>query len=282
MINDGYSVLLLSRSNDYKIFGLNKKSKKIKFLTGDFLSVDKKINELRKFKPDILVHLAWEGLPDTGMEFSLKNLEGGLKIFQMATDVSVKHVIAVGTQWEYGTRKGTAREDDKLDPFNPLAAAKISLELLGREMAKTHNIKFSWLRLFSVYGPGQRPGALIPSVVRSLKDGNSPQIKALDARNDFVYVDDVARAVSCVIKNQKEQFGFYNVASGKLTGIREIVGRIYKKFGKRIGKNMKSHGASHVPGLQADISRIKCEIGWRPEIDIVNGVGMTVDYFKNL
>ena len=282
LYREGHTILLVSRDAKPNIFGLKSFPKRVRVIRGDLQSMQKWESKVKKFRPDALIHLAWEGLPQANIELSIKNIEYSLRLFAFAAQNGIKHIIGVGTQWEYGDRKGVAREDDALRPFNPLAAAKISLQYFGEALAKEKNTKFSWLRLFSVYGPGQRSGALIPSVVRSLAAGATPQIKSLDAKNDFIYVEDVARAITLVLRKQKPQMGIYNVASGKLTSIHEIMREMYKIFGKKMDTNLKSHGKSHVPGLIGDISKIKKEIGWKPQISTRAGIVETVSYFKRV
>ena len=278
---DGHTILLLSRIPRAQVFGLKTFPKRIQVVKGDLAGITRWKSKLKKFKPDAAIHLAWEGIPRTDIEVSIKNLLFSLELVKMLGEIRCKHIVAVGTQWEYGHKIGKIKETAELEPFNPLAAAKTSLELFGREIAKEKDIKFSWLRFFAVYGPGQRSGALIPTVIRNLKEGAVPQIKSLETRNDFVYVDDVAAAVAMVLKKQREQIGIYNVGSGKLTSIKKIVGLICKAFGMKMDKGLKSQGQSHVvSGIFADISKIKKEIGWKPATNIGKGIKEMVKYYK--
>lgn len=281
LVTQGHTVLLLSREARQEMFGLKTFPKRVSVIRGNLQNINAWKKRVRRFKPDVLIHLAWEGLPKTSIEPSAKNLLASIPLFLMAAESGCRHLVAVGTQWEYGDRKGAAREDDPLIPYNALAAAKIALLHFGKEIAKEKNIKFSWLRLFSVYGPGQRPGSLIPSTVRTLEQGFDPQFKSLDTKNDFIYVEDVARAISAVLKKQKPQIALYNVGSGKLTSVREIVREIYHAFGRRMGSGLVSHGQSHVPELLADISKIQKEIGWKPRTSIKDGIRKTVRYLKD-
>ena len=124
-----------------------------------------------------------------------------------------------------------------------------------------------------VYGPGQRPGALIPSLIESMRRGAKSEIKNPRGGNDFIYVDDVARALAMIIKKRiRSRNAIYNIGSGRLTGVGRITNEVYGRKGRAPRK---------VHGFWADISKIRREIGWRPEISIAKGIGIIVDYHKS-
>lgn len=268
----GHSLLLLSQ----------KPLEDIDFIEGDLADIDKWKAEVEKFKPDACIYLAWEGLPDYSAVISIRNLEYGIKLFRFLAEIGCKTILSTGTCWEYGQQSGKLSEDMALKPLNAFTAAKNSLHWLGKEIAKENNMQFIWTRLFYVYGPGQRETSLIPYLINCAKTGKTPEIKNPSNKNDFIYITDVVRAIVLLLKHCKKG-GIYNIGSGKLTAVKDIVEIIAKKFD--IYEEWKNIIPLKINTLAtnfyADISKIKGEIDWELKVGIEQGIQKTIDnYFS--
>lgn len=259
----GHSLLLLSQQPP----------ERINTVKGDLSEIDKWKAEVKKFKPEACVHLAWESLPSYDAKTSARNLKYGLDLFDFLAAIACKTILSTGSCWEYGKQSGKLNEDTPLRPFNAFSAAKNALHWLGEEIAKENNMKFIWTRLFYVYGSGQRETSLIPYLINCAKTGKTPEIKNPSAKNDFVYIENVAEALSMLVENCKKS-GVYNIGSGYLTSVQEITEMIYNNFGSQ--ERYKSAVLQPTDVLStdfyADISRIKKEIGWQPKVSIKKGI----------
>ena len=285
LMRDGHKLLILAQEKDRRLS--LKPLPGVNFIYGDLSDLPRWKNKLKAFKPEVAVHMAWSNIRDTGFEWSVKNLEESLSLIGFLNKIGCRLIVGAGTQWEYGHDKtGKIKENASREPYNSLAAAKIGIELLGTKLALEANTRFIWLRLFTIYGPGQRPGALIPSVINSFKKGEAAEIKSGNAKHDFIYVEDVADAIAMVIKKCRVQTAIFNVGSDKLDGVLKIAKLISKEFpGSRINlaNEKTAKGKQHiVTGLYADIGAIKKATGWRPKTSIAAGVKKTVSYFKNI
>lgn len=266
-------ILALTRSN-VKSFDKN-----IKFLKCDLSSIKTYKKELSKFKPDAAIHLAWQGIPNYNIENSLNNLNQGIELINILIAAGCKKIIAAGTLWEYGTLKGKVAESTIPVPHNIFTATKNSLNLIGKEICREKNVEFIWARIFYVYGPGQRRDSLIPYLIDCLYKNTEPEIRNPEARNDFVYVEDVADAIfKLLIK--KSPSGDYNIGSGKLTSIKHIISQIYKGFYKK-QKYLRGrkHSMDFINGIYADTSKINKVTGWIPKTTIDSGIGKTIESF---
>src|SRR3989338_8002001 len=101
--------------------------------------------------------------------------------------------------------------------FNPDAIIHLAWEGLpdhgtkiGMEIAKEHNTRFIWARLFYVYGPGQSELSILPYLIQCAKNKKTPEIKNPSAKNDFVYIQDVADAL-CLLLQKSAKTGVYNI-----------------------------------------------------------------------
>lgn len=245
------------------------KNNKLFLLSKNLADIESWRKEVEDFKPDVAIHLAWEGLPDYSAETSIKNLKYGLDLIKMLAEIGCKRVMSVGSCWEYGEQSGRLKENAVLKPNNAFSAAKNALHQLGGEIAKENNIQFIWVRLFYVYGIGQRETSLIPYLINCAKTGKTPDIKNASAKNDFIYIEDVIEAISMLVKKCKKS-GVYNIGSGHLTSIQEIIKMIFNNFG--LDYQCKENKICNSSDFYSDISKIKKEVGWKPKVAIKEGI----------
>lgn len=265
-------VLLVSESE--KEISSKNIHQNIKRVYGNLSDIDKWKEEVKKFGPDVTLHLAWEGIPDYKSETSVKNLKYGLDLVLMLSKIGCKKFIGAGSCWEYGNKPGELNEDMPINPHNAFTAAKNSLNQMGKAIAEENNMHFIWTRFFYVYGPGQKESSLIPSIIASIKKGKIPEIKTPFAKNDFIYVEDVADALIMIMKKGNLN-RTYNIGSGSLTCVNDIIKEVYQNLGienKANFNNPPGDTNSSYRDFWADNSRIKNEIGWVPKTAIKQGI----------
>lgn len=269
---EGCNILLLTCASKENIPPIMK-SKKIKIVLGNLSDINKWKNKLTQFKPDTTIHMAWEDIPDYGVKKSIKNLKYGLNLFEELAEIGCKKIICTGSCWEYGQNQGKLSEDFPTRPSNAFTTAKNALHYLGREIAKENNMQFIWTRLFYVYGPGQRGNSLIPYIINCVKEGKELRIKTPSARNDFIYVEDVAKAIVAILE-KSNQNTVYNIGSGYSTSIQDIIKIIYSKLHLHCKPKDNIFNIKNVysDNFWADISKIEKEIGWEPKITIEEGI----------
>ncbi len=292
-----HELRLLSR-NPERYGGLESKS--TKFISGNLSDVTEWKDEVKEFNPRAAIHLAWEGIPDYSSVTSIKNLMQGINLYSLLAETDCKQIISTGSGWEYGLQRGSLAETTAINPHNAFAAAKNSLHWVGRHLAEENGMQFDWLRIFYVYGPGQREGAIIPYIIRCIKDGRIPEIKTPSASNDFVYIEDVVEAITKLSVGStaddwepgqtgslvsdyprslpRSQHGsVYNIGSGTLTRVGEIISLIYTKLGKEPDIACEGNKISpHYDGSFADLTHIKERIGWEPRVNLSEGISRMI------
>jgi len=247
----------------------------VQVLSGDLDRLDQIKPQIRKIRPDICIHLAWEGIPDYGYEISLRNLTQGTAFFRcLIEECGCRKIVATGSCWEYGRAFGACREDDPAMPGSYFAWAKQSLCNFGLMLAAMHSISFIWIRPFYVYGPGQRAESLIPYLISELKKGQRPQAKtALDA-NDFVYVTDVAQALVKAAFKEGVPGGIYNAGSGISTPVWRICELLEQALGKGTGhfKQLKESAPKATMDFWADTGKARELLQWEAGISVEEGI----------
>ena len=273
LLDRGHSLLVLTRSaRDNK----TTKQQGLTFLSGNLHNCNAFYEPVAEFQPQALIHLAWEGLPDYGLDNSQKNLEYSINIFSLAVKVGCSCILSTGSCWEYTAKSGKITEDDALDNKRIFSAVKSAIRSIGEAIAFENKILFYWLRLFFVYGPGQKQTSLLPHVISSIQQGQKPQIRHPHARHDFVYVADVTRAIIAVIEYQPQNH-VYNVGSGYSTSVGEIARIVYDKLKLSHDGIVLQNSSTPAQNFWADLSRIQADIGWQPAYNAKSGISTVVD-----
>ena len=215
-----------------------------------------------KKKFDFIIHLAWIGIPNLNYKNSVENLKLNIDFLNWIIKNKItKKLIIAGSCLEYYATNGSCKEDDKIHNFkNFFSFSKISIYNFLCTLNKKYNFKFYWLRIFFLFGPNQRSGALIPYLNKCKKNSQKPLIKNIKSCEDYVHIDDLNHLILKII-TKEGQSGIYNVGSGKLVHIKEILNSIYNtKLEKKLSKK----------GIYANLSKTKKQFGWMPKINILN------------
>jgi nucleoside-diphosphate-sugar epimerase len=247
-------------------------------LIGDLNNIIDLESQINEFKPDVLLHMAWQGIPDLGRENSILNLENSIQLFNLAVKCGVKKVIVTGSCFEYDLKEGICSEDKDTGASDFFPWAKDSLHTYLQVLALNENIEFNWLRIFYVYGPGQRSGSLLPFLVSNYMKGEVPGVRTPEDSNDFVYVDDVVDAMlSCI--EEKVPSGSYNVCSGEVIKVRDICDLMATEFDMI---NTEWNKQEEIKSFFGDYSKLNGITGWKPTTSVQDGIKKYVEWYKTI
>jgi len=282
----GKHVLNLLLKHDHTVLALTRSKKKdgniegfLTYIHGDLQDITNLTATVKSFKPDAIIHLAWQGIPDYSKEMSYKNFELSKNLFNMAVEIECKCILTTGSCWEYVERKGILKENDKLESEEYFPKVKNSLRLFGEDLSNKNNILFYWLRLFYVYGPGQKRNSLIPHIIDSLLAGKIPQIQTPYNKNDFIFVEDVAEAIVRVLEHQPLK-KIFNVGYGHSLAVKDIIKTIcdISHIAFEESTFIKKQTID-IQDFWADINSIQNNIEWKPKFNIESGIRKTIKYF---
>lgn len=271
--NDSFKVLLVVKSIKYY-------QKNILVIEDNIGQLKKKnLNVIKKFKPEIIINLAWTGIPNYSFRNSIINFFNHFKFISTLCELkSVKKIIMTGSCWEYSPNSGNCKETDRVIPRNEFTWSKISLLNELRRITKLNKINFIWLRIFFMYGKFQKKKSLIPYIIKSLKNNKKPKIENPSNKNDFIHVDDVCDIIISFI-NKNKVSGIFNVGSGKLNSVIEIYNKILKKL--KLIKNKKyqiiKKKEKRYRYNRADIKKIVNHTKYRQKINIDDGINRLLE-----
>jgi len=238
---------------------------------------------LQSVKPDIVVHSAWEGVGGAlrSGDIQLDNIRTTVGLADAAIAAGVRKFVGIGSQAEYGRYDRKIVETDLPQPTMLYGAAKLSACHLAAQRCREAGISFAWLRLFSVYGPGDNANWLIPSTAASLVSGKAPLCTAGTQKWDYLHIDDVADGVLAAAVTDGAT-GVFNLSSGRPVAVRQIVEtlRDLAAPGMALSFGAIPFGPDQIMHLDGDNSRLRAATGWSPKISLSEGLAQVVDQLR--
>lgn len=223
LLRQGHRVIATSV---HKEKAVNKKwFDKVIYKPFDLTFFDKSINYFDFFlNPDLMVHLAWKGLPHYKNEFHLtENLPAHVQFLKNILDNGLRDIAVTGTCLEYGMKEGSLSEELICNPENPYAIAKDELRKYLETYSLEKKINFKWIRLFYMYGEGQNTNSLISQLENAIqKKSEIFNMSGGEQERDYLPVQQVAEYI-VKISLQNKIAGIINCCSGNPVKIKELV-----------------------------------------------------------
>ncbi len=174
--------------------------------------------------PDILIHLAWQGLPNY---MSLHHFEIELPVQYDFLSALIKEglqsLVVVGTCFEYGMQSNSLSEELDTKPSNPYGFAKDCLRKQLEFLKIQHNFKLTWARLFYLYGDGQSDSSIYQQLKRAIQDFEPKfNMSKGEQLRDYLPVEKAAQYLVSLGLLQKD-IGVVNVCSGESISVRNLV-----------------------------------------------------------
>jgi nucleoside-diphosphate-sugar epimerase len=238
---------------------------------------------LRSVRPDVVIHCAWEGVGGAlrSGDIQLDNIRSTVALADAAAAGGTRKFVGIGSQAEYGRYDRRIVESDPPQPTMLYGAAKLAANHLSAQRCREAGIAFAWLRLFSVYGPGDNPNWLIPSTAASLVRGSRPRCTAGTQKWDYLHIDDVAEGVLAAATTD-EATGVFNLSSGNPVVVRTIVEmlRDIASPGFRLKFGEIPFGPDQIMHLEGDNSRLREATRWSPQVPLGEGLRQVVEELK--
>ncbi|HEY6391227.1 MAG TPA: NAD-dependent epimerase/dehydratase family protein [Bryobacteraceae bacterium] len=236
-------------------------------------------------KPDWVFHLAAYGAypNQTGLpRMVATNLMGCAALVAACVETGVESFVHTGSSSEYGFKDHAATEDEVLEPNSHYAITKAAATHYCQCVARERNLNAVTLRLYSIYGPFEEPGRLIPTLIRHGLRGVLPPLATPGTARDFVYVDDAVDAMLQVAATPSIQRGaIYNICTGVQSTLADVVA-----VARKLMKISAEPVWSTMPDRSWDTDRwvgsphrIKKEIGWRAQTTLEEGLAKTLRWF---
>ena len=209
---------------------------KVEYIELDLNKFDNSINYFEYFKkPECLIHLAWQGLPNYKNEFHLtENLPQHQLFLSNIISNGLQDITAIGTCFEYGMQEGELNEEIECKPDNAYAIAKNNLRIYLEKF----NINLKWVRLFYMYGKGQNAKSLISQLDKAIESNDEIfNMSGGEQVRDFLPVEKVAENIVNIATQNNIQ-GIINCCSGQPITVKQFVENYLKEKNKALKLNL--------------------------------------------
>lgn len=252
----------------------------------DILNREKLSHYFENSTFDAVIHLAalttHEELTKNKEKTLRINLEGTLNLLEEFRNTKSTKFIFTSTGKVYGRiQQLPLSEDHPTSPINILGKTKLVAEKLIDFFSYEATQQFIILRMFNVYGPGQRNYFLIPTILSQFRDGNDKiTLGNIHDKRDYIFIEDIVEAIMIMLKKRlSENLNIFNVGSGKPHSALDIVRVIEEIFSKKVTIDIDKSRfrKDEFPEEYADIRKL-LSLGWSPRYDLKTGLEKTISY----
>ncbi len=273
LAQEGHTIYAMVRESSSSLAQLPKNSN-IRYIYGDLGELDKFCRETDR--ADVFIHFAWDGSGYAGRaddSIQSRNISYSMDALRICEKLGCGSFIFSGSQAEYGRIYGKIAENTECCPVSAYGKAKLEFSRRAEEFLKRKGIRFVHLRIFSVYGPGDRASSLVSSCVKAFNSGENILLGSCSQKWNYLHIDDFVRAIMQMVHCEAMD-GIYNVAGADTRPLKDFVEEIYtlsNRTGRyELGKTKANPEGS--PALEPEIGKIRKFLGWNPEVDFSEGI----------
>lgn len=244
------------------------------------------INLIKEFAPnvDAVINLA----AVAGVRSSLSdpwgyvetNTIGALNMLELCRQQGINKMVMASTSSLYGNL-GKPPHDETAStdyPLAPYAASKKGAEALCYAYHHLYQIDVTILRYFTVYGPAGRPDMVMFRFCQWIAEGREVTITGDGEQSrGFTYVDDIANGT--ILGLQPLGFDVFNLGGHEVISINRLLTMFEERLGKKANvRYIPTHPADVFENV-ADVTKARRELGWKPEVNLEEGVTSLVNWY---
>jgi UDP-glucuronate 4-epimerase len=244
------------------------------------------VNDLLSRGVDAVIHLAARAGVRPSIEQPLLyedvNVRGTSVLLEACREHQVRNFVFASSSSVYGNNKKIPfAESDRVDePISPYAATKRAGELLSYTYHHLYRMNVTCLRLFTVYGPRQRPDLAIHKFARLIEAGQPvPVYGDGSMMRDFTYIDDIVGGVLQAL-DRCNGYHIYNLGESRPVSVNELIAALETALGKKAIIERFPLQPGDVTRTFADVSLAQAELGYEPKTELHDGLARFVEWLR--
>lgn len=254
---------------------------------------------------DTVIHLAAQA----GVRYSIENpytyidsnVTGFLNILEAARHNDLGHLIFASSSSVYGANSSVpfSVQDNVDHPMSLYAATKKSDELMAHTYASLYDVPATGLRFFTVYGPWGRPDMALFLFTEAMIKGEPIKVfNHGEMERDFTYIDDIVESITRLIPKTPQPseewsgkdpdpstsfapYRLFNIGNSSPVHLMDFIGEIENQLGITAEKKMMPMQPGDVPRTWADVEDLFEYTGYRPRVNIEEGIKKFIDWYKS-
>lgn len=292
LLNLGYQVVGLDNFDDFYLPAVKRENirtldneDRFCMIEGDIRDTDLLTRIFSEHDISLVAHLAARA----GVRPSLQNpvlyqdvnIRGTINLLEASRTYGVKQFVFTSSSSVYGLNsKVPFHENDKVDyPTSPYATSKAAAELYCRTYNHLYGLPVIVLRLFTVYGPRQRPEMAIHMFTKMIDSGEEiPVFGNGTSKRDYTYVSDIIDGILHALISRNQGFEIFNLGDSHPVSLEYLVNLIEEALGKKAKINRLPMPPGDMPITFAEISKAREALDYQPKISIEEGVPLFVQW----
>lgn len=269
---------LRNQNHEVVLFDIRNLPAESPLIEGDIRDTALLTNTLRDHRTEVVFHLA--ALP--GVRLSVRepqraidiNVQGTTSVLESARLAGVRKLTFVSSSSVYGLGLPMPFQEDTTPtlPISPYAASKLAGEALCHAYSRLYNLPITVTRLFTVYGPRQRPDLAFHKFIAAIAAGQPIPIYGNgDSRRDYTYCTDAARALAATLQ-LNTPFEIVNIASGRAIPLTEVIAAIEAVANRPALREHLPPQAGDVDATFADITKAARILHYTPSVSLLDGI----------
>jgi UDP-glucose 4-epimerase len=209
---------------------------------------------------------------DTFEYYTRDNILATQHLLESAKDAGIMKFIYASSSSIYGDSERLPCSEDAIPrPNSPYGVTKLAGEHLCEVYQKNFDVPTVTLRYFSVYGPRQRPDMAFNRFIDRISERRAIEVYGDGSQmREYTFVDDIVSAT--LLSMDAKKGSVYNVGSGESVSLREAISILSSIVGREVKVEYSKRASGDVQRTQADISRIKNELGFEPKVGLQDGL----------
>ena len=211
-------------------------------------------------------------------EYADVNVRGTCDVVELARQLGAGRMVFASSSSVYGERTSEAftERDATERPISPYAATKRAAELSLHSFHHVHGIEIACLRIFTAYGPRQRPDLAIRKFAELMVAGDPiPVYGDGSSRRDFTYIDDLVDGIVLALDRGRD-FQILNLGAGRTVTLLEVIETLEAALGREAKIDWLPRQPGDVSNTWADVSAARAALGYDPRVPFAEGVGRFV------
>ena len=238
---------------------------------------------------DVVLHLAARpgvraSISDP-LEYVSVNVQGTVSVLEAARAAGVRQFVYASSSSVYGPDASLPfKEQSPVGPLSPYSASKLAGEQFCSVYSRLHDFRVAILRLFTVYGPGQRPDLAIHRFTSRLSSG-LPVVMFGDgsSERDYTHVTDISTGIIRAIQwvsNGAPTCEVFNLGNGRATALRGVIDLVATALGSEPLIEEAPLAIGDLSMTCADIGKAARVLGYDPKVSIEEGIPDFVNWYE--
>jgi UDP-glucuronate 4-epimerase len=239
-----------------------------------------------KVRPQAVIHLAARaGVRPSLLQpeiYVSTNIDGTLNLLELSRKQGVEKFIFASSSSVYGEANDVPFSEDApiTRPVSIYAATKVAGESLAFTYAHLYNLSITCIRVFTAFGPRQRPDLAIRKFAHLIaEDKEVPIFGDGSTSRDYTYISDVVSAFGKALE-RPTKFEVFNLGNSRPVRLDYLVEVLEKELGKKARTKFLPLPPGDVPITYANLEKSKRLLGYEPQVSFEEGVRLFVEWFR--